>query len=296
MKKFLSKVAMLVFAVFLIMVVADAAYTYIFTNTAPRTKSKYIIQLKDIKIDYIFLGSSRTHYHVNTKMIEESTSKKALNLGIDAASLDDLFLQLKLLVHNNVRFEKIFIQIDYNFNQTKPSAIVSAEVLPYLRDNEVVTEQMRRFHPKFSSYYYVPFYRYQDNEYSIGFRAALLNAIGVKKNVDFSDGFATLDKPFENSEPPLPTTIVPHNSTFDQMVSFCKAHHLNVVFFTAPYCDDYLGSTYQDKLKAKIPQLKDFSKSMPDKKYFIDCRHLNADGAIVFTRLLLAECFQPSTK
>jgi hypothetical protein len=288
MKKFLSKIALLVTFVIATMVTADALYTAIFTAAPPRTKTKYIIGLKDERIDYIFLGSSRVRNSIVTKIVEDETSKKALNLGIDGAKPDDVFLQLKLLVHNNIQFEKIFIQVDYTYNDIGPSAIVGSEALPFIRSNEVIGEQMCA-HPKFNAYYYVPFYRYQDNDYAIGFRTALLHIVDRKK-INFADGFDPREDTFTDIAKPLPDTIVKLNPTFNKIQAFCQRHNIDVVYYTAPYCDNFSDSRFSDLLKQKIPQLRDYSKALTEKKYFRDCRHLKTAGAEIFTRMLIADC------
>ncbi len=294
MKRFLSKIGLLVLVVLAIMTVADIAYTYVYVHTPPREKTKYIVQLKDKKIDYIFLGSSRVRNTIVTKMIEDATGKTALNLGIDGAKIDDILLQLKLLVHNNVKFEKVFIQIDYMYNGLGPSDIVGSQSLPYLRKNQVIAEQMKTHHPKFLPYYYVPFYRYLDNDYAIGFRMMLLNIIDRRKT-DFADGFEPRSDEFANIGQPLPDHIVARNEAFDQMQAYCKANHIDVIYFAAPYCDDMASNPFHAMLRRRIPELHDYSAAITDKKYFRDCRHLKTSGAEVFTQMIVNDFLTPKS-
>ena len=60
-----------------------------------------------------------------------------------------------------------------------------------------------------------------------------------------------------------------------------------VVFFTAPFRilnDDF---SFVQKLETKIPGLKNFSNELPDNKYFQNNSHLNNEGAIAFTTILI---------
>lgn len=58
---------------------------------------------------------------------------------------------------------------------------------------------------------------------------------------------------------------------------------MDVYFFTSP-CH---GVKYDTAILAKyLPGYRDFSVSLSDEQYFGDPRHMNAEGAEAFTRLL----------
>jgi len=289
MKKFLLKVCWIIATLFILMGLLDLAFTHAYTNTPPRNKTRYLVQLRNRHIDYIFLGSSRVRDLINTKIVVSKTSKTAINLGINGTKPDDIFLQLKLLVDNKVTFTKIFIQIDYTYNAVDPSNLVGSEALPYIRNNAVVRAHLRQFEPNFIPYYYVPFYRYIDNAHTIGFRSFFSTVVSRDK-LDFTDGFEPWGDKFSKGTFRLPNKITASNTTFDAIQKFCIDHKIDVVYFTSPYCDDFLNNSFTDQLKLKVPQLNDYSKALTNKKYFRDCLHLNLTGADVFTKMLVEDC------
>lgn len=251
-----------------------------------------MLDLKDQEIDYVFLGSSRVENHIDTKLVEQLTSKKVLNLGIQGAKLDDNYLLLQLLLQNNIKIGKLFLQVDYIFNTESISTIVSSESLPYIRKNEIIRNHLEKNSPDYQAYYYLPFYRYAVNDYKIGFREFFSAAIGKKSKTDFTDGFVPKRIQFiKNSNFRLPDSIIAQNKVFNQIDQLCKAKNIQVVYFCAPFCSTVRKSDYIDKLKRKIPSLKDYSKTLED-TLFYNCGHLNEQGAKIFTKMLVNDCIQ----
>jgi len=294
MKKFATHLGMLLLTLLLIATVFDLAFTQVYLNSRPRTKTQYLMQLKDKHIDYIFLGSSRSRDNISPDLIKAETGKTALNLGIYACRPDDLYLQLKLLLNNGVTFDKIFIQLDYTYSDSLPSNIVGSEALPYIHTSAVVEKHVKENNPKFYSYYYIPFYRYIDNSYSIGFRNTFLTLF-VKKDFNFDNGYEAQQKPFSDFKFPLPEKITATNPVVEKMRQSCAQKKLNVVFFNAPYCDNLSDYDYTEQLKRKVPELRDYSKAIKGNHYFTDCLHLNAEGSEMFTRLLIRDHMSAKT-
>lgn len=290
MKKFLFKISILLIILFILLNVFDIVYTYTFSNSSPRNKTQYTLQLKNQKIDYVFIGSSRVQNDINTKLVEKLTSKKALNLGVDGARLDQTFLLLKILLDNKIRFEKVFIQVDYIYNYGIDTLIVSPESLPFIKNNKVVENHLKHKNPNFHKYYNFPFYRYAANDFKIGFREFFFTAISYKSAQDFRDGYQPINGKFKDINYKLPTKIAKKNYTFEAIDSFCKKNKINIVYFCSPFCSKTLESDYILKLKQKIPKLKDFSKSIKNDSLFVDCGHLNEKGAAIFTKIVVEDC------
>jgi hypothetical protein len=177
------------------------------------------------------------------------------------------------------------------YNTEKASTIVGSDALPYLRSNVIVKEHVRNNNPKFNAYYYIPFYRYADNDYIIGFRKVFLTAFD-KKDTNFEDNFAPRSRPFGDLKMPIPDTIIARNKAFDDIQKLCRQHKIDVVYFCAPYCDNLTSSPYHDLLKKKIPSLRDYSRAITKESYFLDCQHLNATGASLFTQMLIDDCLK----
>ncbi|RKS21815.1 hypothetical protein CLV94_2450 [Flavobacterium endophyticum] len=292
MQQFIRKIGVILLTTVLLLCLFDWAYTEVYVCSIPRNKTKYVLGLKDQKIDYVFLGSSRVENHIDTQLIKTLTSKKVLNLGIQGAKLDDNYLLLQLLIHNNVKIGKLFLQVDYIFNTESISTIVSSESLPYIRKNEIIRNHLEKSNPDYLAYYYLPFYRYQVNDYKIGFREFFSSVISKKSKTDFTDGFVPKQVKFiKNNNFRLPDSIIAQNKVFNQIDQLCKDKNIEVIYFCAPFCSTVRQSDYIDKLKRKIPSLKDYSKTLDD-TLFYNCGHLNGEGAKVFTRMLVKDCMQ----
>ncbi|WP_313803860.1 hypothetical protein [Flavobacterium sp.] len=246
--------------------------------------------MKNTKIDYVFLGSSRVQNHIVTKLVEKETGKKALNLGVQGGKLDDVSLLLKLLKQNNNTFEKVLIQVDYLYNYESPSTIVGCESLPYIRSNDIVKKHVKENNPDYEQNHNVPFYRYNVNDFKLGFREFFSSLINKKARLDLSDGFEAKNQKFRKSNYKLPQNIADKNDDLIAIQTFCKENKIEVVYFCAPFCK-YAGNLeYVEKLKVKIPELRDFSKAISDDDYFKDCAHLNGKGAELFTKMLVDSC------
>jgi len=292
MKKFLLYLFKIVLITLCIMVVFDVLYTYIYSNAIPVNKSQYVLQTKNKTIDYVFLGSSRVENHIVTELIEKQTSKNAINLGEQGAKLSDTYLLLKLLVANKVSFKKVFIQVDYNFNNENSSVNIVSESLPYIRKNNVIQDHNKNFNSDYLGNFYIPFYRYAAFDYKIGFRGFFSALVKNKTPYDFENGFDGRNGAFDNAEYALPLKISDRNKVFDSIKKFCSEKNLDVVFYCSPFCNQVAKSNYVKHLKHKIPELKDYSKAILDNKYFINCGHLNEDGAKLFTQMIIDDCIK----
>jgi hypothetical protein len=217
-----------------------------------------------------------------------------MNLGINGAKLDHVYLMLKLLVSNNVSFEKVFIQVDYNYNLDSGSTIVSPESLPFIRSNSVVNAHLKNDNPDFFKSNIIPFYRYAVNDYKIGFREFFFTAINKKSNQNFNDGFEPKNGQFKDINYKLPDTIAKKNKVLDDITQFCKTNNINLVYFCSPFCTQVSSSNFVSKLKVKIPNLYDFSNVIINDSLFVDCGHLNEKGAELFTRKLVQNCIKSS--
>lgn len=113
MRAFLKYFIFIILLVVAILFLLDYSFTKVYENAKPRTKFQYFRSLKNKKIDYIFLGSSRVDNTIVPAIIEEQTGKKAVNLGFQATKLGDVYTMLQLIQEYNIQTEKIFIQVDY---------------------------------------------------------------------------------------------------------------------------------------------------------------------------------------
>jgi hypothetical protein len=289
MKVFLKYFVRLALGTLIIMVVLDFTYTAVLEKSEPRSKFQLLRSLKNQKVHYLFLGSSRVENGIVPALIKEKTNKEAINLGFQASKLSDIYTILQLIKEYNIQSEKIFIQIDYIFNIEGGSNILQYELFPFVRENDVTKEYFDRHFSDNKALYYLPFYRYCQNDVKIGFREIFSNAITKKTNIKTHNGYVGLYGEHSNHNYDLPKTIPVSNVYFDKIKLHCAANKINVVYYVAPFCQKAKNLHYITKLKRKIPELKDYSNVIHDSTMFQNCGHLNDKGAIAFTSILMKD-------
>ena len=102
MKKFITRIIVVLFTILIVSLAFDFAYTYIYKNSNPRSKFQYLRSLKNTKINYIFLGSSRVDNGIVPSIIENKSNKTSLNLGFQYSLIGDIYYSLKLLKEYNI--------------------------------------------------------------------------------------------------------------------------------------------------------------------------------------------------
>ena len=103
-------------------------------------------------------------------------------------------------------------------------------------------------------------------------------------------------EPFHDKGYTLPKTINKSNKMLDNIDRLCKEKHIDVTYFCAPFCSQVATSDYPEKLQQKIPNFKNYSKTLLDQKYYVNCGHLNEDGAKLFTKILIDDCILKPSK
>ncbi len=270
------------------MLLLDFSFTKVYENAPPRTKFQYIRSLKDKKVDYLFLGSSRVENAINPKLIEEKTGKSAANFAFQSSKLSDIYTVLQLVKAYNITTEKIFVQVDYNFNVEEGySNVFQYELMPFVRENEVTKEYFDRNFKTDRVMYYFPFYRYLKFETKIGFREFVLNVSKVKTRIVTNQGFEPLLGNAVDQNYSLPSTTNSSNIYLEKINAFAKINNLTVFYFCAPFCQYSKNKVFIENLNHKIPNFYDFSNAIKENEKFLNCTHLNQDGANLFTEMII---------
>lgn len=286
MKKFLLHIASLTLMTVLIMSVLDFGYTYVYKNSKPRTKYQMLQSLKNQKFDYAFLGSSRVYNTIKPSVIKERTGKSTINMAFTASHLHDIYTVLKLFKAYNIKTEKIFIQVDYYYNLDGRSNILEYQMMPFLRDNAITEEHFKKL-SNLPFLYYLPFYRYCAYDQKIGFREVFNNLSGKRTDVADDFGYKPEFGSGVNNTYALPKKINKSNVVVDSIKKFSADHHIDVVYFCAPFYKESKNLDFVGKLKSKIPELIDYSNAVEDGKMFLDNSHVNDIGARYFTNYLV---------
>jgi hypothetical protein len=289
MKQFILKIALFFAVTLFMMLLLDLAYTKVYQTSSPRTKIQFLRTLKDQKIDYIFIGSSRVESGIVPSIIEKKTGKKALNLGFQAAKLHDIYTLLQLVQHYKIKHERIFIQVDYSYNINQASTIFQPEIIPFMHENEIYDNHLKFDSIHYNQYRYIPFFRYARNDLKLGFREICLNLAKKKTNAVTYQGYSPLYGNAEKHHFPLPDKIHENNQYIKHIQKFCKKNKINVTFYTAPFCQHTTNLGFISQLKTKIPGLYDFSRTVKDENLFQNANHLNDNGAQYFTEIFADE-------
>tara|TARA_R110000868_G_scaffold14457_5_gene67359 strand:- start:10304 stop:11134 length:831 start_codon:yes stop_codon:yes gene_type:complete len=270
------------------MSILDFGYTVIYEKSFPRTKFQYLRSLKDKKIDYLFIGSSRVENSIVPSLINERTNKEVANLGFQAAKMIDIYTIVQLVKKYNIHFEKIFVQIDYNYDITGGNSVIfQYQMAPFVRENEINKVYSDNYSANAFATYYVPFYRYCSNDLKIGFREVFANVIRKRTRMVEQKGYEAIYGSSNELVGSLPNAIIANNQTFDDIKIFCKKNNIDVVYYTAPFSKSTQNIDFISKLKMKIPELRDFSGAITDDKLFVNYSHLNDDGAKRFTEIFI---------
>ena len=90
----------------------------------------------------------------------------------------DIYTILQLIKEYKIQYETILIQVDYIYNiEGGHSNIFEYEMMPFVRENNITREYMNRFAENPFANYYIPFYRYFNNDLKLGFREVFANII-----------------------------------------------------------------------------------------------------------------------
>lgn len=298
MKKIIIHTIGILITFLILLVLLDFTYTTVYKNSGPRTKFQYLRSLKNTKVNYVFLGSSRVENGIDPFVIENRTRKKSINLGYQASKLGDIYTVLQLLKFYAIASDTVFIQVDYIFDSNGHSINLPYEIAPFIKENQINKDYLLNYISEDPSVYYIPFIRYCKNETKIGFREVFANLIGKKTKVLESKGFSSLQgvEDQNNIHRSLPNTIAINNLFYEKIKKYGATNNIKIVFFCAPLCKHTKNLDYVKKLKTKIPDLYDFSTAIQQDSMFVNCFHLNASGARKFTEIFVDQIIKNNKK
>jgi hypothetical protein len=300
MRKFVIQIIGILSVILILLSVFDFTYTAIYKNANPRTKFQYLRSLKNTKVNYVFLGSSRVENGIDPFIIENRTQKKCINLGYEAAKLGDIYTVLQLLKSYTITTDTVFIQVDYIFDIKGHSINLPYEMAPFIKDNQITKEYLLDYIGEDASMYSIPFIRYCGSDQKIGFRDVFANLIGKKTTVVEKKGFSPLsgqaNETSNSNHLSLPASIASHSLYYEKIKKYSVANNIKIIFFCAPFCRHTKNLDYVGKLKNKIPDLYDFSTVIQEDSLFVNCFHLNEIGAHKFTEILVKEIINNKNK
>ena len=287
MRKFLKYIIVRSMLLCCVLFLLEFVYTKVYTSKSNiRNKVEFVFQNSDKRYDYIFLGSSRVEYHVDTNLINEECNVSSLNMGMSGQNLTETFLLLKLLQNENIKSSKYYIQIDENdmvVVNNKKSFIASSYYMPFKGNNEV-----RNHLEEYDSDYFldvnVPFFRYMNYGYKIGYRELLLKISNRPRKLGFYIGLEERLKEYDSN---LYFKDNYNNTLINKIKIYANRHKLDLIFYTSPYFQAKNSEKFKSFLKEnKIFNYLDSLKQMSN---FKDETHLNRIGSRKFTKMLIRD-------
>lgn len=283
MKYFMLHVFKVIIVFIASMYLLDFIYNYVYSNDHPRNKVQLIANSNNQYIDYIFLGSSRVENHIDCDLIEKLTGKSCINLGLIGGKPKDLRVMASFIKTNNITYDKLFVQIDYNYNATAHSPLFIALVAPFIQKEEFPKDLKSELDNQL--YGSIPFFRYAKNDEIIGFREIVMQLIKKDINVDLNNGFVPLPGCGKGISGHFPSNVIYPNKAIEEVLVM---HSNNTVLFTAPYCNSSATrDLFMNELKGYYPKLQDYSRLFDEEDDLtVNCGHLNPKGAKKFTEIL----------
>lgn len=288
----MKKLGQYIASLLLISILSLYGLDYIFTKSyydgVPRTKISWVqSQSFPDSLDYVLLGSSRCINHLQPELITKTTNKKGLNLGYASSGP----VEIKLMLHEVIRnsnVKKVFIQVDYIFNQTQPDVLAIIGWLPFIKEKKVYSELIK-YDDKYTLFKLIPFYRYQLFDPKIGIRNVSLIYLGKQGDFISSKGYIPINRTLKKDTIFNKVINDKENKIFNEIIEICLKNDIELHFFTSPI---YNNRSDFGTLNKYLPNFKDFSNSISERNLFSDATHLNHQGASLFTEIFIETYFK----
>lgn len=286
MKFFCFHIIKILILLILSLYALDYIYTEIYSQAKYRNKIQYALNNNPEVYDVIFLGSSRANNHFVTSEFEKK-GLKSFNFGISGSSLEESLLLLEILIEKKNRINNVLLEIDLNIKDQNFSEGTRAFYMPYLNNKLIVNNYYQSEMEDFKLYSNFPFYRYIKNETKIGYREMLFTYMNRKSKIFDSNGYTPLYGSNNDLSYDLTNTEPTRNKYYEEIKQICKKYNIKLIVVMTPMCTNTKGLDYFEKVKQLYPEIHNFENVVNDDKYFSSCGHLNEEGAIKFTRVLL---------
>lgn len=282
MKRFLKYIGTLLLILLGWQLIGEFAYTYVYEHGSPRNKVMWVRSLEEDHLDFAILGSSRAQFHVDPLIIEEEKGWYGYNFGYENCyPFETNLMAQELLKHTST--ERLWVQVDFTYNMDIPDVQAQVPWMPYIKEPEIY----RHFEPhgrRYTLFKWIPFYRYQYFEGSLGLRNVLLSALGKEPDFYENRGFKGIDHQLQELDVFEHYLEEQENQSLKQLLQTTSEQSVQTSFFIAPI-QDFEGNL--PIMAQWLPNLKDYTNSFPDASDFSDPIHLRQEAAREFTQLLI---------
>ncbi len=292
MKRFFKIVSFYILITILLLFLLESLFTYSYYHPKnPRSKVSWIMSMTDKDtLDYALFGSSRCIHTINPTIINKELGTNGLNLAYQASNPLEVKLSLKTLLKKK-RVKRIFVQVDYSYNQHGPHPLAEIAWMPFIKEDYIYNE-LKTYDDKYTYLKRIPFYRYMKYDSKIGFRDLFFNYTkksAVNEHYGYAPKYTVMKKYKANTSKPKAI----ENPHIKEVIDICKEYGIKLDFFTAPM---YLFQGDNSALRDMLPNYKDFTTVIKDKKKYQDNTHINDEGAKEFTKIFMNHYFSDSIK
>lgn len=255
--------------------------------------------LKENSYNVLFLGSSRTEMHFNTRIFDSITGMNSYNIGVTGATPRIAYSVLKAYCSKSKNPEYLIFDLDYHFLKYGIDTIRNfPRYFPFLQ-NDVLLQSFSSIDSRFNMFKYNAIYSLPFSNVRM-LAASLHGWLGsvTKEDSSYYKGFTLVnyrDTIKQENVKPFYAFIHPMERLYiDSIIQYANTNSIKLLLLTSPmYCE---VSTRVINKQQIISQLKniarinhlrysDFSLRPYSKRkgYFSDFYHMNGQGASLFT-------------
>ncbi|MCY7352524.1 MAG: hypothetical protein LH606_18015 [Cytophagaceae bacterium] len=259
--------------------------------------------------DALFLGNSRVELMLNPAVFSQHTGLSAYNLGFNGSSLIQQLALLNLWLRHNPAPKYLFVEVSPENLQHSDLGFFSIHFLQDLHAPPF-EDLVRRYDPRLLTLSRIPLLKYSlYNQVLVG--DALVGLFrwltGREQTLQYPGGydptpFVDFDETFDNYRQQHPGGIVMALDTgrvhkLGQLFRFARSKGIQVVAYEAPTLGQMLRlhrnrpameAVIDSVCRAEaVPFLPvDTTYLCPDRRYFFNANHLNAQGTDLFSKRL----------
>jgi hypothetical protein len=252
------------------------------------------------KFDYLFIGSSRTYYHVHPKIIDSSLNVNSFNAGLDGARLTEINMVLKcyLAVHQKPAY--IVADISTNSFDINRAPIFNPNIYYPFLNSPIVYKTISRY-KRAGLLRALPFLRVAEwDEYlkAGAFKGSIGKSPIIPRNFKgyLESGNDTIKFPFKRFYQTSDFPVRPEGiMLLEEIIKLCSDNGVKLVLTYAPvYYQDssvinpgFFTTLRSISEKYQIPFL-DYRELQLNKNHLVfrDEHHLNTSGAEMYSRIL----------
>jgi hypothetical protein len=253
--------------------------------------------------DVLFIGSSRTYYHINPKIIDSVLNLKSFNAGIDGADLLETTMILKCYLQSHPRPQYVIADLSTPAFDIREASIFNPNMYFSHLDNEIIFNMLRPY-KRVGLLKYVPFLQITESDDHIK-QGVLAGLVGKKQPLEptyngyLESGTDTIPLPFKVK---YMTTDFPVSKKgvklMEELIRTCKNNGIRLIITYAPVYDlrdEKMNRAFFPTLKhicdtSKTPFLNyRYLTLNSDNRMFRDELHLNKYGADIYTRILATD-------